>query len=380
MSNLGEEYSVTVKLENLSKSYGCFDAVSGLNLTIQEGAFHFLLGPSGCGKTTTLRMLAGLESPTHGRLFIDGRDVTKLSAVDRGIGMVFQNYALWPHMSVWENCEYGLKIKKIPSYQRKKRVEHVLDMVQLRSFAQGLPGQHSGGQQQRVALARALAPEPRVLLLDEPLSNLDAKLRLEMREYLCQIQEETKITMIFVTHDQKEALSMGSEVTVLSDGRHIQTGTPRALYERPVNAFIAEFVGETNLVAGKISYQNGSCVVATHLGDFYCQGWGSELDRFRSGASVVLSIRPEVIDILWQKEQHRSLNYRRLKLQSRLYLGDSEQVRLVKNQGSPGAQSDLQAKIFRSPNHQTCVGGDVHLTVSPEKIAVLPWDQEVGLI
>ena len=239
-----------ITFENISKKYGNTFAIKELSLQIADGELHFFLGPSGCGKTTALRILAGLEVPSGGRILFDQQDVTNFRAVDRNVGMVFQNYALWPHMTVYKNIEYGLKIKKGARAAIAARVKEVLALTQLDRFASRLPGQLSGGQQQRVALARALATTPNVLLLDEPLSNLDAKLRLEMRANLLEIHRQTKITTIYVTHDQKEALSMGSSITVMRAGEVMQSGTPRQLYDHPANAFLAGFIGETNLLRG----------------------------------------------------------------------------------------------------------------------------------
>ena len=257
-----------VVFKNVFKRYGEFTAVKNLNLSIKSGALHFLLGPSGCGKTTTLRMLAGLEQVTEGQLFFDGRDVTKLPAAERGIGMVFQNYALWPHMTVYKNVEYGLKLRKLTDAQIKQRIEEVLEITQLTNFTHRLPGQLSGGQQQRVALARALAIRPNVLLLDEPLSNLDAKLRMEMRDNILRIHKQTGITTVYVTHDQKESLSMGTQISVMHAGDLIQTAAPRDLYNHPQTPFIAGFIGETNLINGKVVRKDGEdIVVDTVLGE-----------------------------------------------------------------------------------------------------------------
>src|SRR5690606_26472027 len=258
---------VEVRFEKIEKRYGDFYAVRDLDLTIKDGALHFLLGPSGCGKTTTLRMLAGLEKPTGGRLLFDGKDVSKMPAADRGIDMVFQNYALWPHMTVHKNIEYGLKLRRLASAAVKLRLDEVLDFTRLTPFAERFPGQLSGGQQQRVALARALAIRPSVLLLDEPLSNLDAKLRLEMRDNISRIHKQTGITTVYVTHDQKEALSMGTMISVMHAGLLIQTDTPRSMYRRPSTAFIAGFIGETNILPGIYRGQSGNFhQVETSLG------------------------------------------------------------------------------------------------------------------
>jgi len=226
-----------IKLEGISKYYGNVVAVDDVNLEINKGEFFTLLGPSGCGKTTTLRIIAGFEIPDKGHVYFDDEDVTFLKPYKRNTAMVFQNYALWPHMTVFENVAYGLKIRKkelgLTDEEIKKRVQWALELVKLSGFENRYPLQLSGGQQQRVALARALVVQPRVLLLDEPLSNLDAKLRIEMREELKRIQKALGITTIYVTHDQLEAMSMSDRIAVMNKGRVVQIGTPRELYLYP---------------------------------------------------------------------------------------------------------------------------------------------------
>ncbi|WP_049565431.1 ABC transporter ATP-binding protein [Nonomuraea sp. SBT364] len=239
-----------ITLSGVSKSYGGGDhAVRNLDLVVPDGAFMCLLGPSGCGKTTTLRMIAGLEQPTTGTIAVGGRT---LDSVEQGIyvppekramGLVFQNYALWPHLSVRENVEFGLRMRKVPGPERRSRAAEALKMVHVETAMDRYPSQLSGGQQQRVALARMLAVNPAVLLLDEPLSNLDARLRLEMRAELKRIHEESGATIVFVTHDQLEALTMATDVAVMSDGELQQLAAPMEMYARPANRFVAEFVG-----------------------------------------------------------------------------------------------------------------------------------------
>jgi iron(III) transport system ATP-binding protein len=322
-----------VEFKGVYKRYGKFTAVSNLNLTIEDGALHFLLGPSGCGKTTTLRMLAGLETVTEGQILFDGKDVTKLPASERGIGMVFQNYALWPHMTVYQNVEYGLKLRKLPKEDVQSRINEVLDFTQLSNFSHRLPGQLSGGQQQRVALARALAIRPNVLLLDEPLSNLDAKLRLEMRDNISRIHRQTGITTLYVTHDQKESLSMGTSITVMHSGKQIQTGTPRELYNKPESAFLAGFIGETNLIAGTVSeVDSEKAVVDTELGTVISKNLMTKLNK---GDACTVSIRPEAIDVNAgdHKVSTEAENKFSLKVTNVTYLGESEQLKLEYGSG-----------------------------------------------
>jgi putative spermidine/putrescine transport system ATP-binding protein len=248
-----------IQLVGLRKSFGVGEhevvAVASVDLTIHEGEFFSLLGPSGSGKTTVLRMIAGFESPTAGAILLQGRDVTGLAPFDRDVNTVFQDYALFPHMTVLQNIEYGLKVKKVAKAERRARANEMLESVRLGSFGNRKPNQLSGGQRQRVALARALVNKPKVLLLDEPLGALDAKLREEMQVELKEIQREVGITFVFVTHDQGEALSMSNRIAVFNQGRIEQVGTPREIYDHPESAFVAGFVGTSNVLSAALSLQ-----------------------------------------------------------------------------------------------------------------------------
>jgi len=248
-----------VSLQNLSRSFGTVRALDGLNLDISPGELVALLGPSGCGKTTALRIVAGFETADTGSVTVDGKDISPVAAAKRDMGMVFQSYSLFPNMSALDNVGFGLRMRKYNSASRNKRAAQLLDMVGLAAQAKQFPHQLSGGQQQRVALARALAIEPRVLLLDEPLSALDAKVRLQLREQIRTLQQRLGTTTLFVTHDQAEALSMADRVGVMKDGRLEQVATPDELYARPATAFVAEFVGTMNHVPGQ--YGGGGEVV-----------------------------------------------------------------------------------------------------------------------
>jgi putative spermidine/putrescine transport system ATP-binding protein len=239
-----------VRLEGLRKLYGDVTAVAGIDLDIGRGEFFSLLGPSGSGKTTTLRMIAGFELPTSGRVLLDGRDVSQLPPYERDVNTVFQDYALFPHMSVGDNVAYGLMIRKVPKAERRERVQEALRMVRLEGYEERKPGQLSGGQRQRVALARALVNHPSVLLLDEPLGALDLKLRQEMQIELKAIQERVGITFIYVTHDQEEALTMSDRMAIFDRGLIEQVGSPAEVYEQPATAFVAGFVGTSNLLSG----------------------------------------------------------------------------------------------------------------------------------
>ncbi|TCR75714.1 ABC transporter ATP-binding protein [Rhizobium sp. BK376] len=238
-----------LSLEKLTLAYGDTVAVGDLDLSIAKGELVALLGPSGCGKTTTMRAIAGLLNPTSGKIKLDGADVTRVSANKRAVGLVFQSYALFPHLTVYENVAFGLRLKGMRGQELDARVGSGLKSVGLANFAGRKPGELSGGQQQRVALARSMVMEPKVLLLDEPLSNLDARLRLEMRTELQRVQKETGVTMIFVTHDQGEALALADRIVVMLNGRIEQIGTPEDIYNRPISAFVADFVGFENVFA-----------------------------------------------------------------------------------------------------------------------------------
>jgi len=363
-----------VTLENMTKKYGPVTAVHELNLEIKDGALHFLLGPSGCGKTTTLRILAGLETPTSGRILFGDTDVTHRPAAQRGIGMVFQNYALWPHMTVRENIEYGLKLKRLSKQDVESQLKDALELTQLTTFVDRYPGQLSGGQQQRVALARALAIRPSVLLLDEPLSNLDAKLRLEMRDNITRIHRQTQITTIYVTHDQKEALSMGTEVSVMRAGHLIQSETPRRLYHHPKNAFIANFIGETNLFPGKlVSRNNGVVEVETAFGKLLASGHLS--DALKVGDQVTCSVRPESIEVefgqisrLSQGEARVPQNRFDTSLVSLTYHGESEQLELEGPQ-----KVTFRVNVFNPPEFDLSTGERIGCHFPPESICVLPY-------
>ncbi|WP_163268877.1 ABC transporter ATP-binding protein [Chelativorans alearense] len=249
-----------LNLSDLTLAYGKTIAVERLDLPIRKGELIALLGPSGCGKTTTMRAITGLLKPASGTITLDGKDITRLPANKREVGLVFQSYALFPHLSVFENVAFGLRLKKLPSAQIVKKVEDGLAMVGLGQFQSRKPAELSGGQQQRVALARSLVMQPKVLLLDEPLSNLDARLRLEMRTELQRVQRESGVTMVFVTHDQNEALALADRIVVMKDGRIEQLGTPEEVYNSPVSRFVADFVGFENIFPvkdGQLQTQNG---------------------------------------------------------------------------------------------------------------------------
>ncbi len=252
----------SVEFRHVTKRYGAVTAVNDISFTIEAGTLVTLLGPSGCGKTTTLRMIAGLEMASEGQIFIGGKDVTRLSAADRDVSMVFQSYALFPHMSVLENVAYGPTVKGLPKAQAHEMAREKLAVVGMKGFEERFPSELSGGQQQRVAVARALVLEPQVLLFDEPLSNLDAKLRRRMREEIRDLQRKLNLTVAYVTHDQEEALAVSDKIIVMSNAVIAQEGEPRALYEEPANTFVADFIGDANLVEAEIlSVNDGRAAV-----------------------------------------------------------------------------------------------------------------------
>lgn len=242
-----------IQFENVSRHFGAIKAVDQADMQIQDGEFFSLLGPSGSGKTTCLRMIAGFDKPTSGRIYLYGQDVSDLPPFERNVNTVFQDYALFPHMNVGENIAYGLMVKGVSKPERMKRVDEMLDLVQLSGYGDRKPAQLSGGQRQRVALARALINHPKVLLLDEPLGALDLKLRQQMQVELKSIQQRVGITFIFVTHDQEEALTMSDRIALFSQGRIEQVGSPSEIYEHPASAFVASFVGTSNLISGELA-------------------------------------------------------------------------------------------------------------------------------
>ena len=282
---------VKVTLENVTKRFGEIIAADDVNLTINDGEFFTLLGPSGCGKTTTMRMIAGLEFPTSGKIYYDGEDVTQEPSFKRNTGMVFQNYALWPHMKVDENVAYGLEVRKTPKDEVAKTVDDVLQLVGLAGMGGRFPNQLSGGQQQRVALARVLVIEPGILLLDEPLSNLDAKLRVEMREEIKSIQRKLGITTIYVTHDQEEAMAVSDRIAIQDHGRIMQVGSPKEIYNKPENLFIATFIGKGALIEGIVEELGET--IKVNIGGPILEGVNTGHTPLEEAQHVACVIRPE---------------------------------------------------------------------------------------
>ncbi|HEY0862545.1 MAG TPA: ABC transporter ATP-binding protein [Lacunisphaera sp.] len=354
---------ISIQVKQLTKQFGSIVALHGLDLTINPGELFFLLGPSGCGKTTLLRSLAGFYIPEKGQILFGDEDVTRLEPHKRNTGMMFQSYALWPHMTVAENVAFGLEERKVPAAEIKTRVGDALASVRMEKYADRKPNQLSGGQQQRVALARALVIRPRCLLLDEPLSNLDAKLRLEMRTEIRRVCKEFKLTTVYVTHDQKEALSIADRMAILESGHILQVGTPREVYKRPTRKTVANFIGETDFLPGRVLGMVGSYVtVDTAVGKF--DGVFGDLGNIpKVGDEVTVSIRPEC----W--ELHRNAESRNVvkgRIGESTYLGEVAQYEFITGNGT-------HLKIFeRNPRFVDGASrGELYATVEPDDVVVL---------
>jgi iron(III) transport system ATP-binding protein len=353
---------ISIRIQKLTKRFGNITALHHLDLTIEPGELFFLLGPSGCGKTTLLRSLAGFYIPEEGTILFGEEDVTRLAPHKRNTGMMFQSYALWPHMTVAENVAFGLEERKVDRDQIKRRVGEALESVRMGQYAERRPNQLSGGQQQRVALARALVIRPRCLLLDEPLSNLDAKLRLEMRTEIRRVCKEFKLTTVYVTHDQKEALSISDRMAILESGRILQVGTPREIYRRPARKTVAHFIGETDFLEGKVvRVASGRITVQTAIGEF--EGVAGDTHGTVSINDVVtLSIRPECWTL---SREAPGRNAVKGKIGEAVYLGEVAQYDFV--------TGPTTLKIFElNPRFLGSASrGELFATVDPEDVVVL---------
>ncbi len=361
---------VAIRLENVTKRYGDVVAVDQVSLEVAEGEFFFLLGPSGCGKTTLLRIIAGFAHPDTGDVYFGDRAVTSVPPHRRGLAMVFQSYALWPHMSVARNVGYGLEVRKVKGAERRRQVARALELVRMEHLAERYPAELSGGEQQRVALARALVVEPRAVLLDEPLSNLDARLRLEMREELREIHRRTGVTMLYVTHDQKEALSMAQRLALMDRGGIVQVGTPSELYQRPASRFAASFLGETNLLEARVlRREDGTVVVETPLGELRCAD-GAE---HTPGSAVLLSVRPESVELILSSETPGPNTFP-VSVEEVTYLGEASQFLL--------RAGDLRLKCLALTAHSSARPGGALLSrgeqayarIAPDSVVLLPAD------
>ncbi|PTY07252.1 spermidine/putrescine ABC transporter ATP-binding protein [Opitutaceae bacterium EW11] len=356
---------ISIGVQNLTKRFGPTIALQNLSLTIERGELFFLLGPSGCGKTTLLRTLAGFYLPDEGKVLFGDEDVTRLEPHKRNTGMMFQSYALWPHMTVAQNVAFGLEERRVDKAEIRTRVAEALASVRMEAYAERRPNQLSGGQQQRVALARALVIRPRCLLLDEPLSNLDAKLRLEMRSEIRRVCKEFHLTTVYVTHDQKEALSISDRMAILETGRVLQVGTPREVYRRPNCRTVANFIGETDFLTGTVASLEGTtAVVDTQMGRF--QGvLGSQDKRPSVSTAVTLSIRPEC----WRlSAEPKPVNSVRGRIGEATYLGEVAQYDFVPN-GAPGVNLnilEMNPKFLGTPAEK-----DIYATAVPDDVVVL---------
>jgi iron(III) transport system ATP-binding protein len=344
-----------VVIEKLIKNFGETQALKSLSFEIRDQELFFLLGPSGCGKTTLLRTIAGFYQPDGGRLLFGDKNMAGVPPHLRNTGMVFQNYALWPHMTVAENVAYGLDVRSVGRAEKEQRVREALDIVQMGQYAERTPNQLSGGQQQRIALARALVIKPDVLLLDEPLSNLDAKLRLEMRDEIRRIHDRTKITTIYVTHDQKEALSLAARMAVLRDGLVEQIGDPRSVYRQPASKFVADFIGETNWIDGTVeNVADDGVTVRCSFGVVATARRGS----FATGQKVSVGIRPEAVRV-----GDAPVNAFEARIDWVTYLGEIEQYRLD--------LGGVSLKAFeQNPLEIRQTGAVVRVHVRPEDVLV----------
>jgi putative spermidine/putrescine transport system ATP-binding protein len=312
-----------LSIAGLRKEFEKVRALKGIDLEVEEGTLVSLLGPSGCGKTTTLRCVAGFEQPSAGRIVFDGVDVAGLPPEKRDIGMVFQNYALFPHMTVAQNLAFGLEMRRVARPEREQRIAKVLEMVQLQGYDARYPRQLSGGQQQRVALARALVIEPKLLLLDEPLANLDAKLREEMRFFIRGVQRRVGITTMYVTHDQAEAMVMSDQIVVMFDGEIAQIGSAEDLYSRPASRQVASFIGLSNFIAGEVTAAySDMTVVETSGGLMNCAPRGD----VSVGQKIAVLVRPEVISLLSEEPEGNRFTAR---VAERYFLGDRIDYRLT---------------------------------------------------
>ncbi len=353
--------SVAVELDHITKSFDTTFAVNDVSLTIEPGELFFLLGPSGCGKSTLLRVIAGFYRPDAGILRFDGTEMNNVPPHQRNTGMVFQNYALWPHMTVEQNVDYGLKLRKLEKKDRQVKIDSVLDLVQMREYHDRPVNTLSGGQQQRIALARALVIEPSVLLLDEPLSNLDAALRQNLRNEIREIHNRTKITTIYVTHDQVEAISMATRMAIMKDGVFVQTGSPREIYKFPTDPFVASFVGETNFITGNIQeISNGSVKIETSVGILHSE---CVYHNFTHGQEVTCSIRPETI----QLNQNSNVNQFDATLSHITYLGRVEEYELM-----IADQHSIKTVLYNPEKELKNEGDTVNVSIPPEAIIPLP--------
>ena len=354
-----------VSLQHVEKWYGNNHVVKDMNLEIAEGEFLTLLGPSGCGKTTTLRMIAGFEDATEGIIMVQGERVEDKEPFQRDVNTVFQNYSLFPHMSVYDNVAYGPTIKKVPKSEIRQRVTEMLDMVQMSGYEKRKPDELSGGQKQRVAIARALINQPRVLLLDEPLGALDLKLRNQMQIELKRLQKKLEITFVYVTHDQEEAMTMSDRIAVMRDGIIEQIDTPSKIYQRPATRFVADFIGESNIIEGVVKEkENDLLTIDTGNGLMSACSNG-----FSKGDRVCVSVRPEAMDVSSQPAPGFSLQ---AVVTDSVYMGTITKTLLRTDAGQ-----EIKLSRFEAENAPS-EGNRVYLNWNPRKAVVLKPDDSAA--
>ena len=366
--------SVAIEIENVIKRYGDLTIIPGLTEHIKNGEFFTLLGPSGCGKTTLLRMIAGFNTIEGGEIRFNDKVINDIPAHKRNIGMVFQSYAIFPHLTVRENVEYGLKLRKIAKSEMKEKVDKILDVVQITEYQDRLPERLSGGQQQRVALARAIVIHPSVLLMDEPLSNLDAKLRIEMRSAIRAVQKQVGITTVYVTHDQEEALSISDRIAVMKKGVIQQTARPHTIYARPYNTFVATFIGHSNLFRGRLVAHEGGLAAA--FADGYVLPMQGLSGEAAEGMDIIIAVRPEEFSIRNEGEGIRC------EVSSKVFLGKYIQYGLKFSDDMlvPGQPSIEYSQDVGHAEHILEVGDVVTLHPNPAKVNLFTADGSHSLM
>jgi putative spermidine/putrescine transport system ATP-binding protein len=349
-----------LRLADLVKEFDDFTAVDHIDLTVAPGSLVALLGPSGCGKTTTLRMVAGLEQPTAGDVLFDGESVVGVPTERRNIGMVFQRYVLFPHMNVAKNVSFGLRMRRASAGEIERKVAEVLEVVQLQDLAKRFPSQLSGGQQQRVAIARTVITDPRVLLMDEPLSNLDAKLREEMRAFITRLQRQLGITTLFVTHDQVEAIELADRIGVMFDGRLVQFGTPEEIFNRPRTRRVADFMGTNNLIPGRLDVQRDASTLASAVGPLHCVSGAHHV----SGQEAIATVRPEHIDIDTPNGPLQGANRFSGRIEDAVYYGGTLTYRVIAD--------GLSLQVRDRSTRRFAVGEEVTVHIDPSHLWVFP--------
>ena len=351
-----------VKLDKVSKKFGDKTIIDNISLDIYEGEFITLLGPSGCGKTTILRMISGLESVTSGKVYIDNEDVTNVDATKRNVNTIFQNFALFPHMSVWDNINFGLKMHKVEGSEAENRIKNAIKLVKLEGFENRKPSELSGGQQQRVAIARGIVMNHKVLLLDESLASLDLKLKREMQIELKKIQKKLGMAFIYVTHDQDEALTMSDRIAIINNGKIEQLGTPKEIYRSPVTTFVADFIGESNILNGVIK-ENKDGIAIISIDDFSLKA----KTEYKKKTNVTVIMRPEVINI----SKRRSLNSLTGKIVDYIY--DGSTIKLVVELENKN-KTQVKVNLFYADNFN--LGDKVYLSIDDDKLILIGDENE----